>query len=38
MDEGTSLETQWDTWADLGQPEPSGHADSNEELGEGATV
>ncbi|KAI5005800.1 hypothetical protein ZWY2020_033043 [Hordeum vulgare] len=32
-DEGTSPETQWDTWA-----EPSGHADSVEELGEGATV
>ena len=37
-DEGTSQETQWDTWADLGQPEPSGHDDSDEELGEGATV
>ncbi len=32
-DEGTSQETQWDTW-----PEPSGHAGSDEELGEGATV
>ncbi|KAI4987344.1 hypothetical protein ZWY2020_020144 [Hordeum vulgare] len=31
-DEGTSQETQWDTWA-----EPSGHAGSDEELGEGAT-
>ena len=32
-DEGTSPETQWDTWA-----KPSGHADSDEELGEGATI
>ncbi|KAI5015461.1 hypothetical protein ZWY2020_056851 [Hordeum vulgare] len=32
-DEGTSPETQWDTSA-----EPSGHAGSDEELGEGATV
>ncbi|KAI5000853.1 hypothetical protein ZWY2020_010812 [Hordeum vulgare] len=32
-DEGTSQETQWNTWA-----EPSGHAGSDEELGEGATV
>ncbi|KAI5001111.1 hypothetical protein ZWY2020_011070 [Hordeum vulgare] len=32
-DEGTSQETQWDTW-----PEPSGHAGSDEELCEGATV
>ncbi|KAI4971452.1 hypothetical protein ZWY2020_002366 [Hordeum vulgare] len=32
-DEGMCPETQWDTWAG-----PSGHADSDEELGEGATV
>ena len=32
-DEGTSQETQWDPW-----PEPTGHAGSDEELGEGDTV
>ncbi|KAI5007901.1 hypothetical protein ZWY2020_008949 [Hordeum vulgare] len=32
-DEGTSQEIQWDTW-----PEASGHAGSDEELGEGATI